>query len=312
MGFLKSKEEKAAAKFDKGTNLIEQGQFDKALENLEKSIKKGNASPDVFVLKKMLEMRDKYGNPAVLKDALSVFTQYESAVVTYGAFSNIPVSKLKNECGLRLEAEQALAAEDSFDKGEALVKIGQKYQEQIGDEYLLMEDMFSSKKITGREYANVLLAHGYEILSEAVKWDDIDKAVKYQNSALSYNQASQATERAKANEEFIAGASKPAHCWFCGKDVSGSNIHFVPMPSRITKPIMEQTSKDSLLPTNDETHVYACRACYSAINNQDEIYLRVAKAYADAGDTAVRNELIGITNDLQRQINEIVNFLNKR
>ena len=303
MALFKSKEEKAAAKFDKGSDYISQKKFGEALAQLEKSIKKGNASPDVYVLKQMLEMRGDYEDLTVLNSALNTFKKYPDVTVKYGVY-DVPVSRLIQECELRIEANSKLQSEESAQKGNDLCQIAGKYLENLGDETLMMEEIFSEEKITGRQYSNFLYARGFEILAESTKWDDPRKAAEYMQSSLHYNQLRNDTERMQKNEDFINGAKVTANCWFCGRQVSGSNIHFVPMPARITEPIAKQTGNGPL-PTNDKEHVFACRACFSSINIQDEAYLRIAKRYADEEDAALRSELIGYINDLQRQINNL-------
>jgi len=310
MGFFKSKEEKAALKFEKGADLISQGKFDDARKNLQKSVDKGNASPDVHILIAMLDLRPNFGSTDSLRRAIAVFSKYDNVTVEYGVHE-VNSTKLLNECKLYVDANEAMSVADGAKNkvtqamGEKLIQCGNAF-DPIGDEALLMEEIFDGKKITGRNYALFLKAKGYEVMAQAVKWDDSRKAADYAQQAASLRRDRGDDADAARDQKFVENASKTAHCWFCDKEVSGMDIHFVEMDSFITKPIQAEIDKsDSQIKSSGKDVIYACRACYSAINIQDEMYLSIAKKYADEELRKVRNELIGHINDLQRQINEL-------
>lgn len=306
---MSRKDRKAAEKFDKGSNLISQGKFDDALKNLDKSIKKGNCSPDVYILKAMLELRPVY--PGHLQAAKEVFDKYPGIDVEYGNFT-VNSSKLSLECELLDIALACLVAADkdkTVENGQALIQIANRYAE-IGDDNLILENLFKNTTVSGRNYSLTLFARGYETLSEAVKWDDPKKAAEYMQQALFYNQDRENAEDVAKNKEFIDGVSKTVHCWFCGKEVVGRNVHFVPMYSKITEPILSQTDLEATIPTNDAQYVYACRACYSAIDFNGYKHFKKACEYTDGKISELKAYTDARCNDLQGQVNNLVDAVN--
>lgn len=265
----------------------------------------------------MLKLRPVYPDPDSVGHALAVFEKYPDIIVEYGNFT-INTNRLILECKLIYEALKALdvAEKCTFEDGQRLIEIGNKYISEIGDENLVLEDVFRQNPVSGRTYSLILLATGFETLSDAVKWDDPKKAAEYQQQAMFYNRDRGDSEAIKKNENFIRGVSKTVHCWFCGKEVCGENIHFIPMPADLTKPVLSQVNADSPISTCDSKFIYTCRACYSSIDNNGYKHYSNAckytdkqidqlKVYTDQQIAKVDNEV----EDLRTQINEIIRAL---
>lgn len=321
MALFKSKEEKAQIKFEKGADLIAQKKFDEAKTNLIKSIDKGNADPEVYILMEMLDLRENYDDVNQLAKAMAVLSKYTNKTVKYGVH-DVNSTKLLNECKLRIDANKALGAADAAkteDAGKELIRCGNEYMSQIGDENLIIEEIFSEEKTTGRAYALLLNARGYETLAQALKWDDPKKAADYSQQAANYRRDRNEIKMADANERFVAGLAKTVHCWFCGKEVSGEDVHFVPMESKITKPILEIINKNDLpIKSSGPNEIYACRACFSAIDNRDKEYHEKSKAYTNDQISILRREvyqqikaLDAKINDVDRRLNGMINAWNK-
>lgn len=301
MGLFKTKEEKASIKFGKGSDLIAQRQYSSALDNFRKIINLGQGTPEVYVLTRMLEMRPNYTNPDELRKSIEVFSQFPGLIVRYGVY-DVSVDEMLYECQLRLKGQEALGITDvTTEAGITLVRTASELAAY--DRTFILDEIFDEKKITARDYSNMLYALGYERMSEAVKWDNPKKAAEYQQQALIYNSERHDTKAVEENQNFIRGASMTVHCWFCGKEVSGENIHFVPMKSKITEPILRQADPSKPLATNSENAVYACRACFSTFDNLAQKYLKIAEEYTDKQVNRVYNELMAEIRHLQAQIN---------
>ncbi|MBE6522077.1 MAG: hypothetical protein E7Z62_02970 [Thermoplasmata archaeon] len=301
MALFKTKEERASIKFDKASDLIAQKQYGDALNNLNKVISLGQATPEVNVLKRMLEMRTNYRDPNELSKSIGVFSNYPGLMVKYGVY-DVSVDALLNECNLRIKGQQALNNSDvSQEAGLQLISTAAEFAAY--DRTFILEEIFDEKKVTARDYSNMMYALGYERLSEAIKWEDPKKAAEFQQQALIYNNERHNQEAISKNQEFIRGASMTVHCWFCGREVSGENIHFVPMSSMLTDPILRQADPNKPLATNSTKSIFACRACYSAIDTVGKTYFELGKKYTDAEVTKAYNQLMSEINDLQRQIN---------
>lgn len=269
----------------------------------------------------MLRLRPVYPDVQAVQKAMAVFRQYPNTTVEYGNYT-VNTDRMALECDLILTALHSLdaaAKDETMQNGQALIAIGNRYVSEIGDDNLVLENVFKQTTISGRNYALILLAEGYETLADAIKWDDPKKAAEYQQQAMFYNKDREDAEAVARNEEFIRGVAKTVHCWFCGKEVCGENIHFVPMPARLTDPILAQTDKDNPIPTCDNRFVYTCRACYSSIDNNGYKHYRNACEYTDKEINALKaytdqqlSRVFDHIDDLQKQINNIVNALNRR
>jgi|GEM_PF-1777115 len=317
MALFKSKEEKAQIKFDKGADLIAQKKFDEARANLMKSIDKGNADPEVYILIEMIDLREKPYDLNQLTKAMEVFSKYPDVTVKYGVY-DVNSTKLSNEAKLKIDeirAEKAAEGEPTEVKGKELIRCGNAYMTQIGDENLLMEEIFLEKKVSGRINALTLNALGYETLAQAIKWDDSKKAADYSQQAANYRRDLNDSGMVSRDESFVAGLAKTVHCWFCDKEISGENVHFVPMQSRITKPIQGIIDKEDLpIKSSGSGEIYACRACYSAIDNRDQVYLGMSKKYTDEQIMIVVqhvNALESRVTSLERRLSELIRTINK-
>ena len=85
---------------------------------------------------------------------------------------------------------------------------------------------------------------------------------------------------------------------------------------------MSQIDKDAIIPTNDEENIYACRACYSAIDFNGYKHYRKAceytdgeiaklKNYVDASIASVYNDMNALQRNLQGQINDLYSAHNQ-
>ena len=312
MGLFKSKEEKAEIKMSKG--LITRKQFAEARKQLIKAKEKGNSDPSIDIKIAMIDLSQS-GNLNEMKKLQTLAAQKPGLQIKYGVH-NITTDRIALECDLRYRAntmlKEASEAKESYKcteaMGKALIDLSREYVSKIGDDAILIDEIFFEEKSTGREESLRLAAVGYETLAQAFVWNDPKKAADYATQAANYRRDLNDGAALKDDEDFVKGAAKTAKCWFCGKEVSGEGYHYIPMDAMITKPIRDILDKtESPIKTADSKCVYVCRGCYSAIDNHNKMYYNKSKAYTDE----VRAELIAYINQVNERIDNLIRALNK-
>ena len=191
-------------------------------------------------------------------------------------------------------------------KAEALRQVATALRSDIGGNILVLPELFKQGTFTGESRALVLAAQSEEAIAESLLSTNPKAAAEhYQTARLWWSQAGSAAQ-ADAAAVHVAQYGKSAKCWFCGREVAGENIHFVPMASDLTD-LVKAADKDSLLPTFDPQtgNVYACKGCHGAVHH-----------LADALATQRMNELDARIQpqiqDLRNQIQAIKNRGNMR
>lgn len=317
MGLFKSKEEKAAAKFEKGDDLIGQGQYAKARDKLLASVKKGNTSADVKILIAMLDYkltpsRDTH------QGLINALNGNESLTVRFGAHQ-VPCGTLKNElvvCLEVLDADNAIECKESYSRtvedANRLIQAGNNMMNVCGDENLIHLAVFDGQKITGRVFALGYIAKGYEVAAHAISWDDPKKGAEYAQQAANYRKEENNTSMLAEDEKFVKGTSMTAHCWFCGKEVTGLDIHFVPMPSFVTKPLIDAEKREGKsFPSYSGNEIYMCRACFTAIDKNDRKYFAMAKDYTNEEVEKLFNYTKSEVARLDERIDDLIDALNR-
>ncbi len=144
-------------------------------------------------------------------------------------------------------------------KAQALRQVATAIRTDIGGNVLVLPELLKQGSVTGEQRALALAAMSEEALAESMLATDPKGAAEhYQTARLWWSQAGDAG-MADAAAAHVAQYGKSAKCWFCGREVAGENIHFVPMPSELTD-LVKAADKDSVLPTYDPQsgNVYAC------------------------------------------------------
>ena len=236
-----------------------------------------------------------YGNAATL------LQQKGDMEVEFGLFK-IKCSQLAAECDAVYSEMAALATSQSGSalkpRADALFAAAMKFQTKIGNNTLIVPEVYTAAKITGIQKANNLMAEGNENLAEYVAMEDPKKAAEYLQIALNYRrQLGDANAESRINNK-IKMYAKAAACWICGRETTGETLHFVTMPTEVTA--MQSKSKQvSPLPSfNDSASIYVCRACYLAISKRADV---IAKQYHDVA----MNEMRAMEARLRREINAV-------
>jgi hypothetical protein len=193
----------------------------------------------------------------------------------------IQVSELIDECSLigeeltLLEKLSKGQYEDVFSITEELRTVAHGFQQTIGNRALYIPELFENRHITGIERSYFLYAISEELLAAHIVWTDPKKSVEHYQMASHWRNLLGEKEQELTNNQKIQDFSQGVRCWFCGREIYGKNIHYLPMKTQISE-YQLKNEKNELLRSinNDHQTVFACRVCYFAITNRiDEIAL---------------------------------------
>ena len=310
MPLLKS----ASDVFDQANDYLMRGDFASALNKYNDAVRKFqkvgdvNGATQAYAYAAVMSLAQNPSNP----------NAYRGAAQALHALGDSPV-----KLGLRESTGNALAHEAEIlasvmewtslqpastaqyqQKAQALRQVATAIRSDIGSNVLVLPELFRQGSITGESQALALAAQSEEALAESMIATDPKAAAEhYQTARLWWSQAGDAG-MADAAAAHVAQYGKSAKCWFCGREVAGENIHFVPMPSDLTD-LVKAADKDSPLPSfHPQTrNVYACKRCHGAVHH-----------LADALATQRMNELDPKIQpqiqDLKNQIQSIKNRVN--
>ncbi len=186
-------------------------------------------------------------------------------------------------------------------KAQALRQVATALRSDIGSNILILPELFKKGSYTGESHALVLAAMSEEVLAQSLVATDPKAAAEhYQTARLWWSQAGESGQ-ADAAAAHVAQVGKSAKCWFCGREVTGENIHFVPMPSDLTE-LVKAADKDSPLPSFDPAtgNVYACQGCHGAVFHQaDDLAVKRAaevEAKLQVQIDELKKEMQGVKN----------------
>ncbi len=279
----------ADALYEQAIDLIKQGEFEKARGRLMKSIEKDGGPDDISsVLVCMIDMRGRLGDISAYRNLLNALKATAAREFTFG-LTTVSVPMMIVQCELAVEEIQAFnmngASTVLLEKGNRLLKLAQRYQSEVGNETLKMNEIFLNDTTrTGIREGMVLLAMGYESLASGTVWDDPKKAAEYQQIAYGYRK--QVGDTGESNLRLVNDYSRTCKCWFCGRTASGLGIHFFPISSEIS-PMLRKSGEGEPLRSESEDYgsIYACRACYKGISARAD---DIAKAYHNQAMSEMR------------------------
>ncbi len=189
-------------------------------------------------------------------------------------------------------------------KARALRQVATTIRTEIGGNVLVLPELFKQGSLTGEAQALALAAQSEEALAESLLASDPKAAAEhYQTARLWWSQAGNAAQADQASA-LVQAYGKSAKCWFCGREVAGENVHFVPMASDLTD-LVRAADKDSPLPSFDPAsgNVYACKGCHGAVHHlADDLAVRRTAEL----DAKIQPQI----QDLKNQIQSIRNRLN--
>lgn len=167
---------------------------------------------------------------------------------------------------LELSTLQPTNPDQYRQKAQYLQGLSIKFRTRIGDQVLTLPELFRQGSIRGTAKALPLAAQAEEASGEALITTDPKSAAEhYQSARLWWTQAGYSAQADSASAR-VRAYGRSAKCWFCGREVAGEGVHFVPMPSDLSE-VVRKSGADSVLATHDPVGntVYACRGCYNAV-----------------------------------------------
>lgn len=299
---------------DQGHDLLLRGNFPGALSKYQDALRKfqkigdANGAAEATAYAAVMDLSQRTSDPAAYRATAQALRALGDNPVKLGPRESTG-NALAGEADILASAIewtnlQPTSPAQGQQKAEALRTVATAIRSDIGGNVLVLPELFKQGSFTGESRALALAALSEEAFAQSLLATDPKAAAEhYQTARLWWSQAGNAGQ-ADAAGALVAQYGKSAKCWFCGREVAGENLHFVPMPSDLTD-LVKAADKDSLLPSFDPAtgNVYACKGCYGAVHH-----------LADALATQRMNELDAKIQpqiqDLKSQIQAIRNRMN--
>ena len=295
--------------FAQAHNLVQRGDFGGALarygEAANKFSKLGDAQSAALANAYAATMAIHHGvnNPATYRAATQALQAVGDAPLKIG-LREVDASHFASEATLLAEELEWLAFEplgaDQFrQKAQALQTLSMKFRTQIGDQVLILPELFRHGTVRGTQKALPLAAYAEQALGEALVGTDPKAAAEhYQSARLWWVQAGN-QGLAEAAAARVRGYGRSARCWFCGREVTGEGVHFLSIPSNLTELLTRGTGDGVLASANaSQNTVYACRGCHGAIHSlADQIAvqrMQELEARVGAQLQALRQEIAAV------------------
>ncbi len=293
--------------YEQGNELIKRGEFSKARSVLQKSIDKEGGEDEVAAVQvALIDMMGNLDNPNVYANLVNKLKALKQDDFDFG-LTHVVRDPLITEAELTYRKislmNQRAQKKDLKAVSSNLQTLAQDFQERIGNEHLVIQEIFNNDTtVTGTTEFFNLMAVSYEALSDSVVWESPSQAAEYEQIAMGYRQ--QNGQSGSANEAKVRAYGNTCRCWLCNRLASGEGIHFYSAPADIS-PALAKESEDEGTNKNrsqDNKHIYICRACYSGLSNRaDEIalgYHQRAMAELRATEARLQAEIAS----LERQI----------
>ena len=310
MPLLKS----ASEVFDQANDLLLRGDFASALNKYNDAVRKFqkvgdmNGATQAFAYAAVMSLAQSPSNPMAFRAAAQALRALGDSPVKLGLRESTGNLLAREAEILASEAEwtalQPASGDQYKQKAQALRDVATAIRSDIGSNVLVLPELFRQGSFTGESHALALAAQSEEALAESLLATDPKAAAEhYQPARLWWSQAGNAAQADSALAR-VNMYGKSAKCWFCGREVAGENIHFVPMPSELTD-LVKAADKDSPLPSFDPAsgNVYACKGCHGAV-------YRCADQLAVQRTAELDAKIQPQIQDLKNQIQAIKNRVN--
>jgi hypothetical protein len=267
--------------FDLGVDLVKRKEYDKARNSFDKTIKKGGKEAELSGLYiALINAITRPADASAFENLANVLGKTNLPNFEFG-LTDVEPAKLAVEANLNADRLRLVALNGNIElmtnKGNRLLELAQKYQIQIGNNPLKINEISKGDTTTtGLRESLALQALGFESLAGAIVFTDPKKAAEQLQNA--YNCRRQLGDSGDQDMKLIKSYSKSVKCWMCGRPSTGEGVHFLAMSSDIT-PFMRATN-DDLLKSAPETFesVYVCRPCYTAVSRKAD---EISKVYYD-------------------------------
>ena len=272
MSIMKSGEEVMSAALD----AVVRGDFSTAYNKYSEAARKFSKQNDSY------GYAISSGYMSILAIALSPDNPgvYYSAAQVLRSLGNVPLkiglhettsSQLADEAELLAAEKEILAVVPSNPmehgaRAKRLQDIAMGYRSKTSGRVLIIPEIFWKETTPGEARALPLLAMAEESLGQSLVQENPKAAAEhFQTARLWWMQAGRA-DMAQTASNYVQSYGLAVKCWFCGREVSGENVHFVSIPSDLTD-MLKKAASGTALPSFNEANgmVYACKGCYGAI-----------------------------------------------
>ncbi len=310
MALIKS----ASELMDQGHDYLLRGDFASALNKYNDAVRKFqkvgdmNGATQAFAYASVMNLAQAPRDPAAYHAASQALRALGDTPMKLGLRESTGNALAREADILASEAEwiglQPTSVDQYKQKAQALRQVATAIRSEIGSNILVLPELLKQGSMTGESHALALAAQSEEAMAESLLSTDPKAAAEhYQTARLWWSQAGDAGQ-ADAALARVNMYGKSAKCWFCGREVAGENIHFVPMTSDLTD-LVKAADKDSPLPSFDPAsgNVYACKGCHGAVYHlaDDLAVKRTAEL-----DAKIQPQI----QDLKNQIQAIKNRVN--
>lgn len=210
-----------------------------------------------------------------------------------------PASSLAREAQLLAE-EETLTAQTPPDPGghavlaKNLQALSMAFR-QLGNSVLVIPETFWHASESAAVKVPSLAALAEEEMGESLISTDPKRAAEHNQNARNWWMQAGRPDRAQSAELRGSRYGRAVRCWFCGREVTGEGVQFVPLPSDMGA--WNSVGSGSALPSVDApaNAVYACRGCQSTID-------KVADGRATQRANEVKVALEAQIEDLRRRM----------
>jgi hypothetical protein len=283
---------------DSGDELIKRGEWSKARDTLQKSVNKDGGDDTLALVKiQLIDISSQLNNASAYRNlAARVRSIRDRGSFEFG-INTINCDELITECEVTADKLEALENGSAAQaKAEILQSVAQAMSDRIGSKGFILKRMFANDTTpTGEPEFYNLMALSFEILADAVVWENPQQAAEYQQIAMGYRQ--QNGQSGDTNMERIRQYSCTSKCWLCGRISTGEGIHFYQTPAEVSE-ALEKTNDGNIKSNPDSDNVYVCRACYSAVSRRadqvSQVYYNRAMEELRATEARLQAQIIAL------------------
>lgn len=262
--------------FRAGQDAVLRGSFQEARDSFESAASKfsrqGNvamSSLSASYASVVLISQDSTNSSLLYRAAQSVNSLGDTTLKL--GLREIPARELGLEMALLaaeadLLSRRAVSPAQHAEKARMLRELATRFRTEVAERPLVLPELFFKQSIIGESKATPLSAYAEESLGESLIMENPKAAAEhYQTARLLWMQAGR-QDLGDLAASRVRSYGMAAKCWFCGREIAGEGVHFLPMPSELTGLIIG-SSKGSVLPSCDPTlsQIYACRGCHGAV-----------------------------------------------
>jgi hypothetical protein len=189
----------------------------------------------------------------------------------------VPTETLAQECELKASELKARSMTVSAQKAEQLEEVAKKYL-SLGTRSLLISLLLEKHQTSAQIKAHRIIAEAAKLRGDDILDLSPENASEFYRMAAIHMKTAGDLESFQQLSRKADDFSTTARCYFCGREVHGKEVNFVPMKAHLTKFLEKQTENQALPTILSANSVIACKGCHSAITMAAD---EIAKKYFD-------------------------------